>query len=186
MRKYFNKGGEGNNSLFQVEAFLAYWLSYFVFLSSPKDGINSYVFPLVVLLTKGNRLVLAPLYLGSLYAWLDECSKGVFKSMGRYDVVTYVDASFLQLFLWKRFGALSTVLVEFKPGKPKKVMVDVVEKKKTSHFKPRGFRWSGVTWPEEVKKPLSKVIDVEKSYKFWVYAYMPRGVTLNFILCLVE
>lgn len=116
--KYFDEGGEGSNSAFQVEAFLDYLLSYFVFPSSPKDGINSFVFPLVVLLSKGNRLVLALLYLGSLYAQLDECLKGVLRSVGRYDVVTYVEASFLQLFLWKRLGALSPVLVEFKPGKP--------------------------------------------------------------------
>lgn len=87
-----------------------------------------------------------PLFLGSFYARLDECSKSVARSVGRYNVVTYVDANFLQLFLWDRGGALSPILVQFKPAKLEKIIVDVVEKEKTSHLKPRGLRWSRVTW----------------------------------------
>lgn len=60
------------------------------------------------------------------------CSRSVFKSVDQYDVVTYVDASFLKIFLWERSGALSTMLVEFKAVKPKKIIVDEVEMEKTS------------------------------------------------------
>lgn len=38
--KYFDYG-EGRDSKFQLEAFLAYWLSYFVFRSPPEGGLHS-------------------------------------------------------------------------------------------------------------------------------------------------
>lgn len=40
------------------------------------------------------------------------------KSVDPYGVITYVDASFLQMFLWERFRPLSPVPVEFKSVKP--------------------------------------------------------------------
>lgn len=93
---------------------------------------------------KGERLGLAPIYLRSLKARHDECSLNICKSVGRYDVVTYADASFLQMFLWERFSALSFKPDEFKAFKPKKVLIDGEENVKTSHYKHRGLRWSGV------------------------------------------
>lgn len=70
---------------------------------------------------------LAPLYLGSLYVGLDECSRWVIKSVNRYDVVSYVNASFLQMFLLERFRALSPVPFEFKLVKPQNVVIDGVK-----------------------------------------------------------
>lgn len=68
----------------------------------------------------------------------------------------------------------SLIPVEFKPRKPQKVVVDGVEKEKTSLLKPRGLRWPG-----EAREPLSTVIDAEKSYNFRPYAYTTQGVTPN-------
>lgn len=82
-----------------VEAFLSYWLSIYILLSGPEDGINVYKFPLTVCLAKRKKLSLDPLYLGSLYSWLDECVCNITTSMARYDLVTYVDSAFLQIFL---------------------------------------------------------------------------------------
>lgn len=42
--KYFNEGGKGSNSLFQVKTFLAYWLSYFVLPFSTEHELHNYVF----------------------------------------------------------------------------------------------------------------------------------------------
>lgn len=97
----------------------------------------------------------APLYLGSLYARLGDCSQHVFKSIEWYDVALYIEASFLQMFLRERFGALSPVVVKFEPMKPQKVSINGVGREKTSHHKPRVIRWSGLK-PEEGRKPLSK------------------------------
>lgn len=79
--KYFDEGGEGNNSPFQVEAFLAYWLPYF-FLSSPEDGLHNYVFPMVILHASANlfRWHWRPCSWAIFYARLKECSKNVVKS----------------------------------------------------------------------------------------------------------
>lgn len=51
-------------------------------------------------------------------------------------MVSYVNASFLKMFLCERCEALALVLVEFKPMKPQKVIINEVEKEKTSHHKP--------------------------------------------------
>lgn len=47
-----------------LEAFLSYWLSYFIFPSLPEDRLNSFVFPMVVLLAQKKLLALEPWYLG--------------------------------------------------------------------------------------------------------------------------
>lgn len=34
-----------------------------------------------------------------MYFKLDECARNIIRSVGRYDVICYVDANFLQLFI---------------------------------------------------------------------------------------
>lgn len=82
-----------------MEALLSYWLSRYILPSEPEDGINAYVFHLFVRLATGWKLLLRPLYLGSLYAGLVECVQNITSSVGHYDVVTQVDSNFLQIFL---------------------------------------------------------------------------------------
>lgn len=60
---------------------------------------SSIVLTMAVLLAQRKSLALAMLFLGAFYACLDKCSSNVVRSIGRYDVVTYVDVNFLQLFL---------------------------------------------------------------------------------------
>lgn len=64
-------------------------------------------------LAKGERLELAPIFLGSLFYRLDECVQNQLKSMGRYTVVSYANSAFLQLFLWERFKGLAPQPVQF-------------------------------------------------------------------------
>lgn len=52
-------------------------------------------FPLAILLTKEERLALAPIYQGSLYTRLDECGVNVARSLSLYNMVTHVDNNFL-------------------------------------------------------------------------------------------
>lgn len=65
-----------------------------------KDYLSSHRF----LLTMGEILALAPIY--TLYGRLDRYVSNIRRSQGRYDVLTYVDTSFLQMFLYGRLGAL--------------------------------------------------------------------------------
>lgn len=91
---YFTQGA-GARSEVVLKAMLAYWLSWYVLPSGPKDGMNPYVFPLAVRLAKGEKLALAPVFLGSLFFNLDECGQNLVKSIGWYTVVSYANTSFL-------------------------------------------------------------------------------------------
>lgn len=86
-----------------LEVMLAFWLSWYILPSGPEDGIHPYVFFLAVKLAKGEKLSLAPIFLSSLFYRLDECVHNLSKFMGRYNVVSYANSAFLQLFLWERF-----------------------------------------------------------------------------------
>lgn len=70
--------------------------------SSPKDGLNPYVFPLAILIEKGVPLPLVQFYLRSLYARLDKCVANVVRFMARYGAVTHVNSCFFQMFMWER------------------------------------------------------------------------------------
>lgn len=105
---YFTKGAGLNNEV-QLAAFFAYWLFYFVFPSPLDDWLNPFVFPVAVLLAQKKPVALGPLFLGSLFKRLDECGRHITRSVGRYDVICYVDVNFLQLFVWERFAKLAPV-----------------------------------------------------------------------------
>lgn len=56
-----------------------------------------FVFPMAVSLAQGKGLALAHWLMGTLYACLDESLRNVIRLVRRYNVVSYVDAYFLQL-----------------------------------------------------------------------------------------
>lgn len=70
--QYFTQGA-GAKSEIEFDAMLAYWLSCNALPSGPEDGINHYIFPLAIRLARGEKLALAPVFLGSLSYRLDEC-----------------------------------------------------------------------------------------------------------------
>lgn len=55
------------------------------------------------MISKGRNFDLASIYLGSLYWRLDMLSQHQEDSVGRYRILTYLDAGFLQMFLCERF-----------------------------------------------------------------------------------
>lgn len=65
-----------------MEAFLAYWLFWYVLVSKLEDGLYQYVFSLAIQIIKG-----------SLYALLDECIQNTRAT--RHDLVTNADSNFL-------------------------------------------------------------------------------------------
>lgn len=91
--KYFNEG-EGSRKRLVLEALLLYWFSWLVLSSGPEARLNIYVFPLAIHLTKGERLAIAPIYLGSLFSKLDECVANTASLVGQYYVVIHADTSF--------------------------------------------------------------------------------------------
>lgn len=60
--------GKGSQSDHVLEAFLAYWLSWYFLPSGMDDGLHQFVFPLA----KATKFALALLHLGTLYARISE------------------------------------------------------------------------------------------------------------------
>lgn len=87
--------GMGMGNRIEFEALLSYWLSWHALPSGPEDGLNPFVFSLAIRFTKGERSVLAPIYLGSLSYRLDECIRNSVKPVRRYHIVTHANTTFL-------------------------------------------------------------------------------------------
>lgn len=107
--------------------------------------MQSFVFLMAVLLVEGKKLALAPWSLGAFYARLNKYSKNITRSVGRYDVVSYVDDNFLQLFLWERFLAISPMNRGFKIVTLQ--LVDGMERIKMSLLNLEGEGGTGLLCP---------------------------------------
>lgn len=60
-------------------------------------------------------------------------------------MVTYVNTSFLQIFLYERFSGIAPRLTEFDEVTIVEVVVRGERKRKKSHpYMPRAWRWDGV------------------------------------------
>lgn len=92
---------------------------------------------------KGKKVALPPIYLGSSYARLDECFANMMGSLGRHDVVSYVDSAFQQLFLWERFETLAPTHIEYS------AMISTLQALSSpmgakNIYRARFMRWAGV------------------------------------------
>ncbi|KAL6979923.1 hypothetical protein U1Q18_021578 [Sarracenia purpurea var. burkii] len=85
----------GRNSQHHLASFMVMWLSRFVFVGCPSDGVNPRVFLLATVLVSGLVVPLAPLFPGSLYWQLDSIKASLERSLGRYDVPTFLCIPFL-------------------------------------------------------------------------------------------
>lgn len=67
---------------------------------------------------------------GSRFFRLDECIKNIVKSIRRYHVLTHADTTFLQVFLWGRFGKLFLKPTQFDLIEMTEVEIDgeIIEK----------------------------------------------------------
>ncbi|KAG5557254.1 hypothetical protein RHGRI_007499 [Rhododendron griersonianum] len=63
--------GPGLKEPVHLAAFLAYWLTWYVFPRPPKDGVDTALFALAAILASGESVPLAPLFLGTLFKRLD-------------------------------------------------------------------------------------------------------------------
>ncbi|XP_022762117.1 uncharacterized protein LOC111308018 [Durio zibethinus] len=126
MQKFMDTGSE-----FEHEAFLAFWLSRYVFTNA-HETIREHVFSIAVHLARGTRLALAPAVLASIYrdlCWLKDAITASTK-LGKEEVSTLTIWSpfqLVQVWAWERF-------VELRP-KP-----NLIEK-----GQPRLFQWHDVS-----------------------------------------
>ncbi|KAF7144966.1 hypothetical protein RHSIM_Rhsim04G0182400 [Rhododendron simsii] len=59
--------GPGLKEPAHLAAFLAYWLTWYIFPAPPKDGVDTTLFELAAILASGESVPLAPLFLGTLF-----------------------------------------------------------------------------------------------------------------------
>ncbi|KAL6988905.1 hypothetical protein U1Q18_014656 [Sarracenia purpurea var. burkii] len=90
--------GLGRNNQHHLANCMAMWLSRFVFVEPPSDGVNSRVFPLA-----------AVLQLDSIKACME-------RSLGRYDVPIFLCTPFLKMFFYEMFFYERYPTVSPKPG----------------------------------------------------------------------
>lgn len=76
-----------------LDALLSY-CSHGLYFPVGEDALNAYVIPLAILLAKGERLGLPPIYLKSLFPRLDGCVGNTVHLVGSYNVIAHADTSF--------------------------------------------------------------------------------------------
>ncbi|XP_057432611.1 uncharacterized protein LOC130725390 [Lotus japonicus] len=118
---FINSGSE-----IEHEAFLVAWLSLFVF--PHQDYVNQSVFPIAILLARGNPIALAPAVLASIYkdlGLLKETIAGLTKipvaadKLDKELEVTLESPFYLvQIWLWERFQNLQPETNVIKDGDP--------------------------------------------------------------------
>ncbi|KAI8537661.1 hypothetical protein RHMOL_Rhmol09G0041500 [Rhododendron molle] len=95
--------GPGLKEPAHLAAFLAYWLTWYIFPGPPKDGVDTALFELAAILASEEYVPLALLFLGTLFKRLDMLHDAARRSYGRYDLPIYVATNFLHMFLFERF-----------------------------------------------------------------------------------
>ncbi|KAI8550611.1 hypothetical protein RHMOL_Rhmol06G0121000 [Rhododendron molle] len=160
--------GPGLKAPAHLAAFLAYWLTWYIFPGPPKDGVDTTLFELAAILASGESVPLAPLFLGTLFKRLDMLHDAARRSCGRYDLPIYVATNFLHMFLFERFPKVA-------PG-PNEFGVDEGGGiRESCRNVCRSARWSG-SGVREVRGSIADVLDVEGEFVARPYVNTPEGV----------
>ncbi|GAV77020.1 PMD domain-containing protein, partial [Cephalotus follicularis] len=102
------------NPELNLAAFIPFLLSRYVFPGLPVDGVNRGLFLLAIRISTGDRFLLAPLFVGSLYKRLDLYKKSKEASIRRNSILCFVDNAALQLFLWDHYKGYAPKVVNSK------------------------------------------------------------------------
>ncbi|KAI8534241.1 hypothetical protein RHMOL_Rhmol10G0074400 [Rhododendron molle] len=151
-----------------LAAFLAYWLTWYIFPGPPKDGVDTALFELAAILASGESVPLAPLFLGTLFKRLDMLHDAARHSCGRYDLPIYVATNFLHMFLFERFPKVAPEPNNFRAddgggeGEPCRNVC-------------RSARWSG-SGVRKVRGSIADVLNVEEEFVARPYVNTPKGV----------
>ncbi|KAF7130334.1 hypothetical protein RHSIM_Rhsim10G0117000 [Rhododendron simsii] len=151
-----------------LAAFLAYWLTWYIFPGPPKDGVDTTLFELAAILASGESVPLAPLFLGTLFKRLGMIQDAARRSCGRYDLPIYVATNFLHMFLFERFPKVAPKPNDFGAsnsggrGEPCQNVC-------------RSARWSG-SGIRGVQGNIADVLDVEGEFVARPYVNIPKGV----------
>lgn len=170
-RRVFKKG-PGYSSGCRMEALLSLWLSKFVFPDG-KDVIQERVFPLALLLSRGEAFPLAPMFLGHLYQSLDLIATQEKEGHDDRVIESCVSTVFLQMFIWERLKG--------QPMKP--TPLATFRKKELLDFKPDNlplmYRWVKRTALVSISIP--DCLDDEEKFNFRPYVDLASEVPLNLL-----
>ncbi|KAL6284597.1 hypothetical protein ACE6H2_015526 [Prunus campanulata] len=89
-----------------LAAFLSLWLGWFMLCDFSQDFLHERVFPLALVIARGDSIPLAPMFLGHLYRLLDQCQILEKNAEGTMGVETLLNSGFLQVFLWEHLKGL--------------------------------------------------------------------------------
>ena len=89
-------------------AFVVYWLRCYVLTESPFNHIKAYLFPLAVLLARGESLAVGAICLSNLCNHLDALHISEMEGSLYYAVVTHLNLALLQVWAWEHALPLVT------------------------------------------------------------------------------
>ncbi|GMP78670.1 hypothetical protein CsSME_00034518 [Camellia sinensis var. sinensis] len=128
--KKFKKTG----NQIEHEAFLAAWLSRFVFPSRPIDTVGKHVFSIAILLASGNKIALAPAVLASLYKDLKLLKQRIVTVSNNLEtnqlptLVLWAPFQLIQIWVWERFSNLRPSPKSIRNGLPRLAKWDKAKK----------------------------------------------------------
>ncbi|CAI9088441.1 OLC1v1022768C1 [Oldenlandia corymbosa var. corymbosa] len=164
-------------------AFLALWLSMFVFPTKNRDcTVGRHVFTIAILLAKGTKIALAPAVLASLYANLSEMKRALVISSSKKDEILEVSISapfqLLQIWVWERFVSLRPNPLPLETDQPRFAkwnnlrVKNIGDVKSTIDYSADLFLWrpysvgSKSLFPHEIYKKEARWITVNDSSIF--------------------
>ncbi|CAL9011853.1 unnamed protein product [Prunus brigantina] len=110
-------GDVNRNESCRLAAFISLWLGRFIFCDFSQDCLHERVFPLALAIAHGSTLPLAPMFLGHLYCLLDQVQILEKVTAGIMAVETFLNSSFLQVFLWERFQGIEVSPLPYSKAK---------------------------------------------------------------------
>ncbi|KAM6542840.1 hypothetical protein CsatB_007287 [Cannabis sativa] len=116
--RYFHQ--EDSQDLVELASCIALWLSRYIFPSkTSRRTVQSAMFPLACRLAYGKHFPLGAAYLGTLYHNLDSIITDANSYSENKEVISSIDACFLQMFIWERFPKLAPIRKSLQPGEPR-------------------------------------------------------------------
>ncbi|CAI9088443.1 OLC1v1022770C1 [Oldenlandia corymbosa var. corymbosa] len=122
-----------SGSNIEHEAFLALWLSRFVFPSKTRQSsVGRHVFSTAVHLARGTKIALAPAVLASVYAYLSEMKRALVISASKrlqtmkgnkkdetVELSIFAPFQLVQIWVWERFVSLRPKPLPFETDQPR-------------------------------------------------------------------
>ncbi|KAF4395841.1 hypothetical protein F8388_018115 [Cannabis sativa] len=116
--RYFHQ--EDSQHLVELASCISLWLSRYIFPSkTSRRTVQSTMFLLACRLAYGNHFPLGAVYLGTLYHNLDSIITEANFYIENKEVISSVDACFLQMFIWEHFPKLAPICKSLQPGEPR-------------------------------------------------------------------